>query len=51
MSTISVVDYVEGVKSPLTSRECLLFYPDSPAPDLGPYAIRWGEREKPVKTI
>ena len=38
-----MLDYVDGVKSPLRSRrECLLFYPDSPDPGLGPYAIRCG---------
>ena len=39
-----VLDYVDGpVPSPLTSpRDCLLFYPDSPVKELGPYAIRCG---------
>ena len=44
-----MLDYVDGIKSPVRSlRDCLLFYPDTPVKELGPYAIRSVARHPPA---
>ena len=51
LASVSVLKFVDGsLESELPSRECLLFYPESPDPSVGPYAIRCGQYKAHVYT-
>lgn len=51
LASVSVLKFVDGsLESELPSRDCLLFYPESPDPSVGPYAIRCGQYKAHVYT-
>ena len=55
ISCILVLKLVDEIKSPVTvdylvKRNCLLYYPDSPDPRVGPYAVRCGQYKLHVYT-